>query len=119
MNKCTIRLIRKSLRETDDDVVYVSEDSDFDEMYRITFRAAGLKKATEFYLDHGRTLQYIATVLKTLAYDADPFEKIQVDTAIHPSIMYRVSDLNDRELRHLIEDSIDAALRRPVELVRQ
>jgi hypothetical protein len=117
MNRCTIRLLRKTLNESDDDLIQVFDDSDFAEMYRITFRPAGAKKASEFYLDHGRTVQYVATVLKTLTYDTDPFEKIQVDTAIHPSVMYQVVELDD--VRHMIEDSIDAALRRPIELVRQ
>lgn len=119
MNKCTIRLLRKTLSESDDDVIHVCDDTEFAEMYRVTFRPAGSKKMSEFYLDAGRTMAYIATILKTLTYDTDPFEKIQVDTAIHPSVMYHVSDLDDSSVRHLIEDSIEASLRRPVELVRR
>ena len=118
MNKCTIRLLRKTLIKSDDDVIQVYEDADFAEMYRVTFLPAGAKKASEFYLDGGRTVAYISTILKSLTYDTDPFEKIQVDTAIHPSIMYHVSELDDREVRHLIEDAIEAALRRPVDMVR-
>ena len=119
MNKCTIRLLRKSLSETDDDIIRVYEDPDFAEMYRITFRSSDVKKASEFYLDHGRTLGYISTVLKSLTYDADPFERVQVDTVLHPSVMYHVADLDDASVRHLIEDAIDFAIRRPVEHVRR
>jgi hypothetical protein len=118
MNKCTIRLLRKTLEETDDDVIRVYEDPDFAEMYRVTFRSSDIKKASEFYLDGGRAVAYISTILKSLTYDTDPFEKIQVDTAIHPSVMYHVSDLDQCSVRHLIEDMIDSSLRRPVDLVR-
>ena len=119
MNKCTIRLLRKTLSESDDDVIRVFDDSEFAEMYRVTFRPAGAKKASEFYLDCGRTVAYISTILKSLEYDTDPFEKVQVDTAIHPSVMYHVGDLDESSVRHLIEDMIEASLRRPVDLVRQ
>lgn len=119
MNKCTIRLLRKTLTDSHDDIIRVYEDPEFYEMYRITFGCGELKKASEFYLDYGRTLEYISNVLKSLSYDTDPFEKVQVETAIHPAVLYHVADMGDREVRHMIEDIVASALRRPVEHVRR
>ena len=117
MNKCTIRLLRKG--STNDDMIQVFEDADFDEMYRITFQAPDLKRVSEFYLDGGRTLDYISTVLKSLSYDIDPFEKVQVETVMHPAVLYHILDMGDRDVRRMIEDIVASALRRPVEAVRR
>lgn len=119
MNKCTIRFIRKDAGAKADDIITFFEDEDFAEMYRILFRPGDYKKtANEFYLDRARTLDYVASILKTLPYDADPFVYVQVDTSLHPSILYNVYDLLNREIRYMIEDTVDVALRRPVEKIR-
>ena len=117
MNKCTIRLLRKNNEK--DDVIQIYDDADFEEMYRINFRANDLKKTSEFYLDHGRTMSYISVILKSLSLDVDPFEQVQVETAMHPAVLYHISDLDDREVRHLIEDIVDTALRRPIEAIKR
>lgn len=111
--KCTIRLIRNQNKEREDDVIELFDDSDFDEMVRITFRPAHCKKR-EFYLHISRAVDYVSTVLKTLTHDTAPFENVQVDTEIHPTILYHVGDLDEPAIRHLIEDTVEAALRRPV-----
>lgn len=112
MNKCTIRFIRKDQTSKKDDVLIIYEDEEFDEMYRIRFRPAGCD-AKEFYLEHGRAVDYVAGILKTLQYDADPFQYVQVDTPMTPSVLYRGDDLC-REVRYAIEDTISVALRRPI-----
>jgi hypothetical protein len=119
MNKCTIRFIRKNEGAKADDILTIYEDEDFAEMYRIVFRPGDFKKtANEFYLDRARALEYVASLLKMLPYDADPFAYVQVDTSIHPSILYNVCDLIDRDVRYIIEDAVDVAIRRPVEKIR-
>jgi hypothetical protein len=119
MNKCTIRFIRKDEGAKADDVLTIYEDEDFAEMYRIVFRPGDYKKtANEFYLDRARTVEYVASLLKMLPFDADPFAYVQVDTSIHPSILYNVCDLFGREVRYLIEDTVDVAIRRPVDKIR-
>lgn len=119
MNKCTIRFIRKNEVSAKDDMITIYEDEDFAEMYRIVFRPGDFKKtANEFYLDRARVLDYVASVLRTLPHDADPFAYVQVDTTLHPSILYNVYDLTCSEVRHMIEDTVDASLRRPVERIK-
>lgn len=120
MNRCTIRFLRKqSSPASEDDILNVVEDTTSDTYYRLTFRPWDLKKAAEFYLDTEDTLDYIRTLLRTLTYDTTPFEEIQVDTVIHPSILYHVSDLDNYDIRRDVMNTIGDALRHDVEMVRQ
>lgn len=112
-HKCTIRLIRDQTKQREDDVIEMYDDPEFDEMVRITFRPVDCKKR-QFFLPINRAVSYVSTVLKTLMYDTMPFETVQVDTEIHPSVLYHVSDLDDRNIRDLIQDTVEDALRRPV-----
>lgn len=119
MSKCTIRFIRDTENTQGDDVITIYEDEEFGEMYRIVFRPTDFKKtANEFYLEQGRVIEYISSILKTLPYDADPFRYVQVDSCIYPSVLYNVSDLTWRNVRYTIEDTVEAALRRPVGKIR-
>ena len=82
-------------------------------MVRITFKSETSPKR-EFFLDIPRAVDYVSTILKTLTHDVVPFERVQVTTVIHPAVFYHVSDLSICSVRHLIEDTVEAALRRPV-----
>ena len=122
MNRCTIRFIRKQgSSSNDDDVLRVFDNPDSDTYFRLTFRPANQdhKKAAEFHLDAEDSLDYIRSVLKALTYDTYPFEEIQVDTAIHPSILYHVSDLDSGDTRRDVMTTIEDALRHDITLVRE
>ena len=53
-----------------------------------------------------------------MPHDADPFEYLQVDTQMHPTVLYHVSDLDDPMVRHLIEDTVETALVRSIRKVK-
>jgi hypothetical protein len=111
--KCTIHIVRDPSNEREDDVIQMYDDPDFEEMVRITFRSERTQRR-EFFLDISRAVAYVSTILKTLTHDVVPFERVQVTTMIHPAVFYHVSDLSDCTIRHLIEDTVESALRRPV-----
>jgi hypothetical protein len=114
MTKVTLRFLRSgSTSSAEDDVLRVSDDSDG--LYRVSFQALGMKKASVFYLNRDDTLDYISTILKTLTYDTAPFHELQVDTILHPSVLYHVSDLDNRDARSLVLDTISDTLRTEVE----
>jgi hypothetical protein len=113
MNKCTIRFIRDTESVKGDDVLTISEDDTHADMFCLKFKPCGWKSHNEFYMDRHRALDYIAGVLKTLPHDAEPFQYVQVDSALHPSVMYRVSDLYLRNVCYLIEDTVSTALIAP------
>jgi hypothetical protein len=42
-----------------------------------------------------------------------------VSTQIHPAVLYHVSDLDCADVRYLIEDTVETALRRPIFRVKK
>ena len=120
MLKATIFVQRKNgTSREDDDIIKFYEDEDYHEMVRITYSTPDLTKDNTFYLPIHRAITYLDDVLRTFRHDADPFEYVQVSTQIHPSVLYHVSDLDCTEVRQLIEDTVEAAIRRPVKRVKR
>ena len=113
MQLITIRFLRSEGRARDDDVIRVF-DSDCNDLFRVTFHASEMKKPNQFFASRHYVLEYISDILVATTHDTDPFESIQVDTAIHPSIMYHVADMEDYHIRRLMENTIDAALYRTI-----
>jgi hypothetical protein len=120
MLKATL-YIQRSTNSTpeNDDVIHMYEDDEHRDMIRIVYSTPELKKATEFYLTIPQTLQYVSDTLRTMVYDAQPFEHVQVSTVLHPSVLYHVSELSCCKVRHLIEDTVETALRRPILRVKK
>jgi hypothetical protein len=114
MLKVTLHIQRPNGPSTADDVIYMYDDDEFRDMVRIVYSTPDWKKSSEFFLPITKAVDYIRTTLKTLTHDSQPFEYVQVTTSIHPIVLYHVSDLDDGDVRYLIEDTIEAALRRPV-----
>lgn len=120
MLKATIFIQRKnSSGVQDDDVIRFYEDEDYHEMVRVKYSSPELTKDNVFYLPIHRAITYLDDVLRTFRHDADPFEYVQVTTSIHPSVLYHVSDLDITGVRQLIEDTVEAAIRRPVKRVKK
>jgi hypothetical protein len=120
MLKATLYIQRSTGRSSaEDDVIHMYDDDEYRDMIRITYSTPELKKASEFYMTVPQTLQYLGDTLKTLTHDAQPFEHVQVSTSLHPSVLYHVSDLDCCQVRHLIEDTVETALRRPLFRVKK
>jgi hypothetical protein len=120
MLKATLYIQRatNSTRENDD-VIQMFDDDEYRDMIRVTYSTPELRKASEFYMTIPQALQYLSDTLKTLRHDAQPFEHVQVSTQLHPSVLYHVSDLDCCQVRHLIEDTVETALRRPIFRVKK
>ena len=119
MLKVTLHIQRANAPSSEDDVIYMYDDDEFRDMVRIVYSTPDWKKSSEFFLPITKAVDYIHTTLKTLTHDSQPFEYLQVTTSIHPSVLYHVADLDDSEVRYLIEETIEAALRRPVSRVKK
>jgi hypothetical protein len=119
MLKVTLNIQRPNGPSSSDDVIHMYDDDEFHDMVRIVYSTPEWKKSSEFFLPTVKAMDYIHTTLKTLTHDSQPFEYVQVSTSIHPSVLYHVLDLDDGEVRYLIEDTIEAALRRPVSRVKK
>jgi hypothetical protein len=115
MLKATIYFLRKDAPSEDtDDILRVYDDDEYRDTVRVVYSTPELGKDMSFYFTLSQAMVYISDTLKTLRHDSQPFEYIQVSTAIHPSILYHVSDMDIAEVRHLVEDTVETAIRRPV-----
>lgn len=94
-----------------DDIIYIRSSS---ELHRnrlmVTFRPgdSGCAK-TSFFMPGYRVLDYVDDILQSLRRDADPFEEVQITTRIHPAVLFHVSQLDDRDTRHLILGMLETA----------
>ena len=113
MQLATIRFVRNERREREDDVIRIYATNCTD-LFRVTFLAMEMKKSNQFFATRHWATQYVSDILNTLMHDSDPFESLQVETAIHPSILYHVIDMDEAHIRGLVEDTIDSALRRTI-----
>lgn len=52
---------------------------------------------------------YVSDILFGLRHDMEPFEYIQVTTAIGPSILYHVADISDPDIRSNIRTTVSAS----------
>jgi hypothetical protein len=115
MLKATIHIQRKDGRTAeDDDIIKFFEDDADRETVLVVYSTPELQKASSFYATIPKAIQYLSDMLKTFRHDADPFEYVQVTTQIHPAVLYHVADLDSADVRHLIEDTVESALRRSI-----
>lgn len=98
-------------RNGPDDIIQFYDDEEYFEMVRVVYTPGEhTKKSNEFWLTRRDTFSYVSTVLKSLESDNDPFEYVQLQTAIHPSIMYPVSEFENTYTRWLVEDMLRDAV---------
>ncbi len=107
----TTLFIQRKADSRGDDIIRISCDDEYVDMYRIQYATPELKKKRVFYMTRSKVLAYVSDLLKSLTYDIEPFEAVQVSTIIHPSVVYHVSELDDIGCRRLIEDMVDMSLR--------
>lgn len=94
-----------------DDIIQIFDDDTYFEMARVVYTPGdNTKTSNEFWLTRRDTLGYVSRILKSMETDSDPFEYVQVQTAIHPSIMVPVCDFTETRSRWLIEDMVEQAI---------
>jgi hypothetical protein len=114
MQKATLYIHRKNGDAPGgDDVIRFFENNMMLDTTEIVYQSPDLRKAKKVILPTSKAVAYLGDVLKSFCYDADPFEYVQVSTMIHPSVLYHISDMDRPEIRHLIEDMVEMALRQP------
>ena len=116
ISKVSPRFLRHNKLEDNDDVICIGEAEGG--MFTLVFRPADLKRTRfEAVMTRRDILEYISDILKSMPHDIDPFDRIQLLTDMHPSVMYDVIDLDDNRVRYLIEDAVDMSLRTAVSRV--
>ena len=101
-----------------DDIIQFFDDETHADMVRVVYTPQEhTEKSNEFYLTRRAALLYASQVLKSMAYDNDPFEYVQIQTAIHPSVMYPIGDISG-QARYLLEDMIEQSLSTNVDEIK-
>lgn len=83
-------------------------------MVSVYFKTPEFEKKKKFITTESRVIDYIEDILSSLEHDSDPFEDVQIETAIHPVILYHVTDMEDANIRDRVLGMIRMALRMKV-----
>jgi hypothetical protein len=102
-----------------DDIVQIYDDETHVDMVRVVYTPGDhTKKSNEFYMTARDVLSYVQNILRAMGHDVDPFEFVQIQTAIHPSIMFSAMDVHSRRVQDALDDMIFQAIRVNVEEVK-
>jgi hypothetical protein len=106
-------------RNGDDDIVQMYDDETHVDMVRVVYTPGDhTKKSNVFHLTTRDVLSYVNNILRAMGSDVDPFEFVQIQTAIHPSIMFSAMDVHSRRIQDTLDDMIFQAIRVNVEEIK-
>ena len=111
MIRATVLITRKDKGSAFDDKITVSQTSESSEVYSVSYYSPELRSTKTFSASYTSVLQYVEDILTSLKYDTEPFAYVQVYTAIHPSVMYDVVDVDDCDARRVILNQIRDSMR--------
>ena len=116
MLKFTLRFLRPGATQSEDDVILVYSGSGSPDMFRVVYRPGDCSSRVKYEAHMTRTgvLDYVSDILKSMRYDVDPYDRIQVLTDLHPTVMYSVADMDNTVARRGIENMVYASLRTQV-----
>ena len=93
-----------------DDVIRVFSVADAPDMFRVKYTPNDGNHSYTFYYNKHRVETYIETMIHTMSSDVEPFSYFQVATAISPSVVYNVADLESTDIRREIMDIVHLSL---------
>jgi hypothetical protein len=102
-----------------DDILQMYDDETHVDMVRLVYTPGDhTKKSNVFHLTTKDVLSYVGNIFSAMDHDTDPFEFMQIQTAIHPSIMFSAMDLSSRRVQDTLDDMIFQAIRVNVEEIK-
>jgi hypothetical protein len=114
MIRTTIYLTHRGQGQAHDDVIHISTNEESRELFDVVYKTPDLRRSKAFTTTESHVLDYVGDLLRAVAIDSDPFENVQLMTAIHPSIFYHVIDLDTPSVRGDIISMIRMSLRMDV-----
>jgi len=111
MHCFSVLFTRKDKGPSKDDRIRVSPNPDSRDVFDVFFQCPELRHSRKFTATSSGVLRYVEDALVSMRHDTDPFERIQVLTSIHPSVMYHVCDMDDSDVRRLILNMLEDSLR--------
>lgn len=110
MIKIRILLTRKEGGgiENDDKVLVESYEHG---LFQVTYSTPEVRRNKSFVATESRVMDYLEDVVYSVSRDTDPFSHIQLSTCIHPSVMYEIADLYDKDICDILLNMSADALR--------
>jgi hypothetical protein len=111
MITATLIITSKDKPSSHDDTITISAVEDSRAVFEVVYSTPDWKVPRTFTTRDLNVLDYIEDTLKSLSYDVDPFQAVQLYTSVHPSVMYHIADMSDPAIRRLILNQIRDAMR--------
>jgi len=103
-------ITRKDQGTSEDDRIDVREFNESG-LYRVTYSTPEFRRSKTFVATESQVLDYLEDVLFSLSRDTEPFDRFQLNTCIHPPVMYHVADLYEDDVRRMIMNMSRDAVR--------
>lgn len=99
--------ITRGADHTSDDTIAFKVDPAYPDVVDVIATYSGSKKLSYRYtFPRTRCTHYARTVVRSLVDDAEPFDRVQINSAMFPAVMYNVDDL----ILSRVMESIDEML---------
>lgn len=102
---------RKGKGPYHDDQIRVSPYEGSHSIFAVVYKTPDLNRDRRFLASFSGVLKYVEDILMSMRADIDPFEQIQLSTAIHPTVMFHVSDMDESVNRDIIMNMVGDSLR--------
>ncbi len=113
----TLLFTRKGKGSAYDDKIFVSPHEGSHDIFEVKYSNPELKKDRMFLASFSGVLNYIEDTLMSMCMDTDPFEHIQINSAIHPAIFFHVADMDESGNRDIIMNMIRDSMRFSITMV--
>ena len=114
MNRATLLFTRKGRGPASDDRIQIRSLRNSYNIFKVTYHTPELRMDRSFYTSFEGAMNYVEDVLRSMRHDSDPFEHVQIYTAVHPSTLFHVSSLDEEEPYNIILNMIRDVLRHQV-----
>lgn len=112
MHCVTILFTQKDMSQSHDNKINVSTNQNNSrDFFHVRYDSPEYTFSKTFMSSFSGVISYIEDTLASMRYDTEPFEHIQINTTIHPPVMFHVSDLDDCEIRSLIVNMVSDSMR--------
>lgn len=107
-----IHLTRTDAVAADDDIISFRTVSEHPDLIKVTveYAATGTVEhsgfSNSFVFSRGGAYEYAMTLIGSLIRDDDPFEQLQLSSAMFPSVIYRIEHLEEPEVRSAVQDIV-------------
>lgn len=109
MLKASLYFTRSGRGRAHDDIIHISENENSRELFDIVYKTPELRRSKKFTMAEKDVKTYLTNLIRMMTHDSDPFENLQLTTAIQPSIFFHMADAQENV--YVLLEMIATALR--------